>query len=332
MSRRAVILLIGLAMTVVDLGFLAAWELPVPAAASPAVDCAAGVIVAADFSTWGGAVNTVCVPTLPANGVDVLQEAGFKPTGVAGFGLAFVCQIGGDPPNDPCTSTPPADAYWSFWYANAGRNTWTYSQLGAMSLVPSAGSVEAWVFGGAAPNSRPSFPSPDVIRTSTTDTPPPPPTTVSTAPRTTSTTVSAAPTTSTVPVPLTAGGSPIGSTAKGAGDQGESGAANASPSSGTSAATGSGQHQTSNAGATGSSRSKGSSASVSPGSPRPRPTSKPANATGGTPSSPKIIDAAPVVAGEHPSGSPLPLVIGAVAVVALAGSGVLIGRRRRRAD
>ena len=53
--------------------------------------------------------------------------------------LAFICQIAGFPQDDPCTTTPPANAYWSFWYAQAGQNTWTYSQSGAMNLAPGGG-------------------------------------------------------------------------------------------------------------------------------------------------------------------------------------------------
>ena len=85
--------------------------------------------------------------TLPATAADALVAAKFDPTGVSGYGLGFICQIAGDPPDDSCSTTPPANAYWSFWYADAGHNTWTYSLAGAMNLEPQAGSVEAWVFG-----------------------------------------------------------------------------------------------------------------------------------------------------------------------------------------
>ena len=119
-----------------------------PAGADPAVNCSTGVIVAADFSPWGGNINSVCDASLPATAAEALVDAKFDPNGVAGYGLAFICQIAGDPPDDTCATTPPADAYWAFWYADAGHDTWTYSQSGAMSLEPAAGSVEAWVFGG----------------------------------------------------------------------------------------------------------------------------------------------------------------------------------------
>jgi hypothetical protein len=44
--------------------------------------------------------------------------------------------------------TPPADAYWAFWQAEPGQNSWTYSQQGAMTYHPRPGSVALWVFGG----------------------------------------------------------------------------------------------------------------------------------------------------------------------------------------
>ena len=99
------------------------------AGADPTVDCSTGVIVAVDFATWAGTINTVCdAGTLPATAAYALQTAGFNPVGVAGYGLAFICQIGSDPPDDSLPATPPANAYWSFWYADAGNNTWTYSR------------------------------------------------------------------------------------------------------------------------------------------------------------------------------------------------------------
>ena len=60
-----------------------------PAGAVPAVNCSTGVIVAADFSPWGGDINSVCDATLPATAADALVDAGFDPTGVAGYGLAL---------------------------------------------------------------------------------------------------------------------------------------------------------------------------------------------------------------------------------------------------
>jgi LPXTG-motif cell wall-anchored protein len=46
--------------------------------------------------------------------------------------------------------------------------------------------------------------------------------------------------------------------------------------------------------------------------------------------SPKIVDAAPVVATDKPAGSSAPFVVGALAVVLLAATGGLVAWRRRR--
>ncbi len=169
-----------------------------PAGADTVANCSSGVIVAADFATWGGNINSVCDPTLPPNAADALVTTGFDPVGVASYGgLAFICQIAGYPQGEDCNTTPPGNAYWSFWYADAGENSWTYSQLGAESLHPVAGSVEAWVFGGGSGGGQPAIPSPETVRADTTDISSP----------TTTTTTGAAPS---IPATTTAPTSPIG--------------------------------------------------------------------------------------------------------------------------
>lgn len=147
-----------------------------PAGAATAVDCSAGVIVAVDFSSWGGNTDAVCDTILPANAAYALVATGFDPTPVSSYGLDFICQIQGvngveDPPGEDCSTTPPANAYWSFWYADSGQDVWNYSNLGAMSLQPLTGSVEAWVFGGETGGAQPSgLPTPDEVRAATTQT------------------------------------------------------------------------------------------------------------------------------------------------------------------
>lgn len=146
-----------------------------PAGAATAVDCSTGVIVAVDFSHWeSGVTDAVCDTMLPANAAYALVATGFDPTPVSTYGLDFICQIAGAgaveyPQGEDCSTTPPADAYWSFWYANRNQESWTYSNVGAMSLAPQAGSVEGWVFGGAAGGGQPSgFPTPNQVREATT--------------------------------------------------------------------------------------------------------------------------------------------------------------------
>jgi hypothetical protein len=144
-----------------------------PAAAAAAVDCP-GVIVAVDFSYWGGDTDAVCDTILPANAAYALVATGFDPTPVSSYGLDFICQIlgvDGDeyPPGEDCSTTPPANAYWSFWYADADQDSWNYSPVGAMNLQPQAGSIEAWVFGGETGGGQPSgLPTPDEVAAATT--------------------------------------------------------------------------------------------------------------------------------------------------------------------
>ena len=121
-----------------------------PAAADPIIQCSVttGVIVAVDFTHWGGNIEVGCDATL-TSGYDALHAAGFTTAADDHDGPAFVCRIDNDPPpsEDPCVNTPPASAYWSYWHADAGQSTWAYSRLGPMSYKPPAGSIDAWVFG-----------------------------------------------------------------------------------------------------------------------------------------------------------------------------------------
>jgi hypothetical protein len=131
-----------------------------PAAADAINNCtaAAGTVIAVDFAHWGGPVVRGCDTSNPRNGAYLLTDEGFTLAGDQHDGPAFICRIGNHafnngtqyptPAQDPCILTPPASAYWSYWLAPAGQNTWTYSQLGAYSEVPKPGEVELWIFGG----------------------------------------------------------------------------------------------------------------------------------------------------------------------------------------
>ncbi len=127
---------------------------------NPITSCTStsGVIVAVDFSHWtAGLVERGCDPTT-TTGLDALHVAGFTTAGDQHDGPAYVCRINGDPTaaQDACIDTPPANAYWSYWHANAGKSTWTRSSLGAASYQPKPGSVDAWAFGsGTAPSFTP---------------------------------------------------------------------------------------------------------------------------------------------------------------------------------
>ncbi len=149
-------------------------------AARPVTACTptSGVIVAVDFAHWGGPVLRACGST-PTTGYDLLNQGGWRTAGDEHDGPAFICRIGYDgfrrgtqyptPAQQSCIVTPPATAYWTSWQAGPGQDSWSYSQLGAMSQRPAPGTVDLWVFGGTnisgtAGSAVPAV-SPDRIRT-----------------------------------------------------------------------------------------------------------------------------------------------------------------------
>jgi prenyltransferase beta subunit len=148
-----------------------------PAAADPIEACTptSGAVVAVDFRPWGGQVLRGCDAT-PTTGFDLLHEAGFTTTGTVHDGPGFICRIGNadfdagtqfpKPAQEACELTPQASAYWSYWFAPPGQQTWTYSPLGVMAKVPGPGEVQAWVYGGTevgGTTGQPSF-TPDEVR------------------------------------------------------------------------------------------------------------------------------------------------------------------------
>ncbi|MEU6957767.1 hypothetical protein [Streptomyces sp. NPDC045714] len=261
-----------------------------------------GVVLAVDFSHWGGPVFRSC-GTTPTTGYELLNQGGWRTTGTGHDGPAFICRIGYSghqggkqyptSQQEDCVLTPPASAYWSYWHAGPGENTWEYSQLGAMSYRPRPGSVDLWIFGGTniegtkgrptvtpgqlrAHNSRPTGggpapePRPDPVRTTQRptgggETPPP---------------SAASPEASESASP--------------------SASASASPSSSSSAAT-------------------------------PSPPASTAGAAVAAPEKPaKVVDAAPAADAEHDSGSVVPVAATAGLVVVIGGAAVFAAKRRRR--
>ncbi|WP_374106019.1 hypothetical protein [Kitasatospora sp. RG8] len=150
---------------------------PASAAPTPIEQCTttSGVVLAVDFSRWGGPLLRSC-GTTPTTGYALLNQGGWKTTGTGHDGPAFICRIGYSgfqggkqypaPDQEKCVLTPPATAYWSYWHADPGQNDWSYSQLGAMSYQPKPGSVDLWIFGGTnieGTEGRPAIP-PDSVR------------------------------------------------------------------------------------------------------------------------------------------------------------------------
>lgn len=129
-----------------------------------------GVTVIVDFQELGawkghdGQDIIRCAPG-PAEGTDfdgtgrdALRLAGVDLTGTERWGLSFVCRLDGRPAADEtiprtgdptyregCGDTPPANAYWSYWYAKNG-NDWAYSALGMEGRDAIPGGLEGWSF------------------------------------------------------------------------------------------------------------------------------------------------------------------------------------------
>ncbi|MFJ6104714.1 hypothetical protein ACIQHY_27370 [Streptomyces sp. NPDC092359] len=175
----------ALARTATALGLtvaaLAATTAPAGAAPQPMGRCttSSGAVLAVDFSHWGGPVYRSC-GTTPTTGYELLNQGGWRTTGTGHDGPAFICRIGYSghqggkqfptPRQDDCVLTPPASAYWSYWHADPGRNTWEYSQLGAVLYRPKPGSVDLWIFGGTdieGTRGRPTL-TPDQLRAKNT--------------------------------------------------------------------------------------------------------------------------------------------------------------------
>lgn len=150
-------------LTAVFAALLTVTSVIVPAAkaeawSNGACATAKGVTVVVDYAGLGGGTVVRCAPGSQASGVTALRNAGFSVSFVQqnmSQGL-FVCRIDGQPvpTAESCVSTPPANASWSYWYADRG-GSWRYSSAGAGNRRPPAGSVEGWRF----TNGRPTQPS-----------------------------------------------------------------------------------------------------------------------------------------------------------------------------
>ncbi|AGK75390.1 hypothetical protein SFUL_406 [Streptomyces microflavus DSM 40593] len=283
---------------------------PAGAAPQPIGRCTAssGVVLAVDFSHWGGPVYRSC-GTTPTTGYELLNQGGWQTTGTGHDGPAFICRIGYSghqggkqyprPQQEDCVLTPPASAYWSYWHANPGENTWEYSQLGAMSYKPRPGSVDLWIFGGTdieGTKGRPTI-TPDQLRAHNTrptggdPAPKPKPDPVRTTPQQPGGGGQAPPPPAAAPSETAVSPSPFPS-------------ATASPSA---------------------SPSPSPSASV-PASASP---SEVVAAPGGAA---KVVDAAPAPDAEHDSGSVVPVAATAGLVAVIGGAAVFAAKRRRRAE
>ena len=140
-----------LASTVAALGLLAGAAAVAPTATpAEAVEACDGVRVVVDAGGVDGPTSVRCAPDDPASGLEALRAAGHEYAFVPRV-PGMVCTIDARP--DPCNGAP-ADAYWSYWHAEAG-GSWNYSNQGAGQRDPAPGTVEGWAFGGGDPPSVP---------------------------------------------------------------------------------------------------------------------------------------------------------------------------------
>ncbi|KMO94583.1 hypothetical protein [Streptomyces roseus] len=286
----------------------AATAAPAGAAPQPMGQCTttSGVVLAVDFSHWGGPVYRSC-GTTPTTGYELLNQGGWATTGTGHDGPAFICRIGYSgyqggkqyptPQQDDCVLTPPASAYWSYWHANPGQNTWEYSQLGAMLYKPKPGSVDLWIFGGTNVEGTEGKPTvtPGQLRANNTQP------TGGPAPKDTRTAAPLPPNVNTGPRPENPPptGPPMTTT----------------PSSPTAP-----QNPSASA-------SPSESASPTPSAPPPS-SSGPAVAAPG----PQVVEAAPAADAKHDAGSYLPAVATGALVLLIGAAAVYAAKRRRRTE
>ncbi|GLF93073.1 hypothetical protein [Streptomyces yaizuensis] len=301
------------------LASLAATAAPAQAAPQPMGRCTttSGAVLAVDFSRWGGPVHRSC-GTTPTTGYELLNQGGWRTTGTGHDGPAFICRIGYSgfrggqqfppPQQEDCVLTPPASAYWSYWHADPGANTWTYSRLGAMLYKPKPGSVDLWIFGGTdteGTEGRPTV-TPDQLRarnTRPTGAPGP-------APKDTRTAAPVRPDTDTGPAPERPAPARPTTTAP----------RPPKPSPSPSPAQ--------------SKPKKPSPASASPadatGTPSPTASSRAPSAVAAPGSGTEIVDAAPAADADHDSGSSLPAVATGALVLTIGAAAAYAARRRKR--
>ncbi|RSS84311.1 hypothetical protein [Streptomyces sp. WAC06614] len=282
----------------------AATTAPAGAAPQPMGQCttSSGVVLAVDFSHWGGPVYRSC-GTTPTTGYELLNQGGWATTGTGHDGPAFICRIGYSgyqggkqyptPQQDDCVLTPPASAYWSYWHANPGQNTWEYSQLGAMLYKPKPGSVDLWIFGGTNVEGTEGKPTvtPDQLRAKNTQP------TGGPAPKDTRTAAPLPPNVNTGPRPENPPPTSPQATTTPSPAATESPSASASPSE-----------------------------SISPTPSAPPPSSSaPAVAAPG----PQVVEAAPAADTKHDTGSYLPAVATGALVLLIGAAAVYAAKRRR---
>jgi hypothetical protein len=134
----------GRALRALVTAVAAATVVTLPGAPAPAAGCSPthGVTVVVDFNQPGHPDRRVCDPAGGGRSAERLfEDHGFALTDVQRQ-PGFVCRVSGLPADDPCVNTPPASAYWSLWWSDGSKPSWSYAALGVDSLqIPDGGSV-----------------------------------------------------------------------------------------------------------------------------------------------------------------------------------------------
>lgn len=172
MKKLVVIGSVGAALLAVNVGAPTAEAIDTTkgyAGLCTGADALTGTTMVVDFRALNGNGGTAaptitrCSPNprpgTSRSGIQALQDAGLTPTGTARWGLAFVCRIEGRPSaaeslpvsgsptyKEACVNTPPAAAYWSYWYADGSDSSWTYSSFGAANRTVVPGGFDGWSF------------------------------------------------------------------------------------------------------------------------------------------------------------------------------------------
>jgi hypothetical protein len=138
--------------------------LPVAPASAAACPTADGVTVVVDFHDLGGGVQSACVPD-GVRASDLFPAAGFPLDYVQRPG-GFVCRVDGEPVEERCVDTPPADAYWGLWWSDGKSGRWSYATTGVAGLTIPDGGYVAFSWNGSSRTAPPST-SPTAHRTPT---------------------------------------------------------------------------------------------------------------------------------------------------------------------
>ncbi|WP_110206066.1 hypothetical protein [Nocardioides daejeonensis] len=115
-----------------------------------------GVTVVVDYGDKGGIQAGCASGAGGGTASTAFTQAGFAISYVdRGPGVGMVCRVAGVPADASCTSAPPADAYWSLWYAGPTSGTWTYATRGVTQLRVPEGSYVAFAWHEGSGNAKP---------------------------------------------------------------------------------------------------------------------------------------------------------------------------------